>query len=81
MGLSKIEFSEDENQVILGGHTYVAVPQDDGRCGECVFKLKFGCDLAEAVYRRGLGDPKGPRCRDSQREDGKGVIWRLAVKR
>lgn len=81
MGLSKIEFSEDENQVILGGHTYVAYQQDDGRCGECVFKLKFGCDLAEAVYRRGPGDPKGSRCMPTQREDRKGVIWRLAVKR
>ena len=82
MVLSPVVFSEDENEVVLGGHRYKAVPNDTGKCMNCVFKLKFGCDLADAVYRQnGSGDAHGSRCIDYTREDGKGVIWVLAATR
>lgn len=75
-----VKFSEDEMKVTVGGHRYKAVLTDGRQCGDCVFKLKFGCTLAEEAFRDGgVNAMKGSRCMDKTREDGRQVRWYLDI--
>jgi len=65
---ARVKFSEDEQQVTAGGHSFVAQENTTGLCIDCAFTDGFGC----ALWRSEIGSSM---CSSKSRADGRSIIW------
>lgn len=77
-----VEFSGDENKVVVQGSRYRAEEGEVGKCKGCVMKKGFTCFLTEVALRgvpMHLYHTISPRCQSKDRKDGRSVIWVLDI--